>query len=90
VVEAEEVQDRGVQVARVHDAVHGALAAGERVGALENPRERVVVALRDRVAVLVVAACARDREAEECARGDINLFVHAVEGEFQLLPTESA
>ena len=60
VVEAEEVQDRGVQVVRVHDAVHGTLAAGKRVGALENPRERVVIALRNQVALVVVAACARE------------------------------
>ena len=59
-VEAEEAQDRGVQVARVHDAVHGTLAAGKRVGALENPRERVVIALRNQVALVVVAACARE------------------------------
>ncbi len=51
------------------------------LGAAEDARERVVVALGDRVDLVVVAAGAGDRQPEEGARGRLDLLVDHVQDE---------
>ena len=45
------------------------------------PGQRVIVALGDRVHLVVVAAGARDRQAEEGARGRLDLLVDDIQDE---------
>ena len=52
--------------------------AVERFAAHEDPRQRVVVMLRDRVEGMVVAASAGQRESEHRLRGHIDLLIDEV------------
>ena len=72
-IAGEAEQRRGPAVAAsAHGAVIG-IRAGEDAG------ERVVVAGRDRVELVVVAPGATDGQTEEPARGDVHLVVHHLE-----------
>ena len=59
--------------------------AGQRavtgLRALENARKRVIVALGDRVELVIVAARTGDGQAEKCLAGDVDLLVGQVEHE---------
>ena len=61
--------------------VEGSVA---RVGRKEDPRDRVVVLLRDRIELVVVAARARHREPEHALRGRIKLLVGEIHLELRL------
>ncbi len=57
----------------------------ERTGAVEDAGQRVVVGGRDRVELVVVAARAAERLAEERAADQVELFVDGVEHQLRLV-----
>ena len=61
--------------------------AGQRavagLRALENARQGVIVALRDRVELVIVAAGTGDGQAEKCLAGDVDLFIGQVQQELR-------
>ena len=60
--------------------------AAETRGAAEDARQRVVIAGRKRVELVVMAACAADADAEQRTAEHLHLLVHPIE----LLPLRIA
>ena len=60
---------------RFHGRSASRLNACQRFGTVEDPRDGVVIGLRDRVELVVVASSTGDRHSQKCATRHIDLVI---------------
>jgi hypothetical protein len=79
------LRDRGVAGEFAIEPLRHVAEFAERLRAAEDAGQRVVVALADRVELVVVAARTAERQAEERAADEVDLFVDRVEHQLLLV-----